>query len=673
MIGQKLKNRYEILRRIGGGGMAVVYLALDHLLHRQVAIKILRQQYVNDEEFIHRFRREAQSAASLSHPNVVSIYDVGQEDETYFIVMEYVEGTTLNQIIHEHAPLNIELAVYYATEIALGLQHAHQKGIIHRDIKPHNILVGKDGQVKVTDFGIARAITSSSITQTDSVLGSVNYLSPEHAKGTIISERSDIYSLGVVLYEMLTGKLPFTGDTPISIAVKHLQDQVEAPHIFNPNIPQTVENIILTSMRKVPSDRYQTVKSMLDDLQNFVDKTNKPQSPKISRESYKIDELEQTKRLVMSSMRKQLQASEQLQIVLDETKEVDYIQKRTKYKWIRPLSWLSILLIFVFLIWTGIQSIKSQFQNTEIEVPDVLNFPLSEAQSKLNDLNLNSTIIYEESTAKKDTVIRQSPTKMKVLKGTKIQLFVSKGKKAYIMEDYISKNLKDVMLVLVDGLGILKDNIKVNYLYTDDAPDTILKQSPQAYDEFDPLNIQVVLTVSKGRESFKMPDLSGLTEAEARAQIELLDLTLKNDGIIREKSYKYPKGRVISQSPYLYNDDVSPKSEIRIVISDGLPVDAGIINVSFPIQPSVNGQSSTFTIIVSDAQYQNFVYRTETISEQKTIDVRLIVSSDANAVISIKENDVLINTITKTYQDFLDSKKTSMRNSQNSYVNRGYS
>lgn len=374
----------------------------------------------------------------------------------------------------------------------------------------------------------------------------------------------------------------------------------------------------------------------------------------------------------MSSMRKQINSNELLDAESNETKEVDFIQKRSKYKWIKPISWLSILFIFIFLVWSGIQSIKAQFQNTEIEVPDVTNLSLLDAQSKLIDSKLNSIIIYEENIAEKDTVIRQSPSKMKVLEGTKVQLFVSKGKKLSIMENYKSKNLKDVMLELVDGLGILKEKIKVNYLYTDDVPDTILKQSPLANDEFDPASVEVVLTVSKGLESFKMPDLIGLTEAEAKAQIELLDLTLKDDGITREKSYKYPKGRVINQSPYLYNDDVSPKSEIKIVISDGLPTDGGQINVSIPIQPSVNGQNSSFTIIVTDAQYQDFVYRTLTINDQKTIDVRLIVSPTVNAIILIKENDVLINTITKTYQDFLDSNKTSMQSIKRLIKFRGF-
>lgn len=209
MIGHQLGGRYEVIERVGGGGMALVYKAQDLLLNRNVAIKVLRQQFVHDEEFIRRFRREAQSAASLSHPNVVSIYDVGQEDDVHYIVMEYVEGKNLNEIIKERAPLQVDEAVHIASQIADALDHAHHNQIIHRDIKPHNILIGRNGRVKVTDFGIARAVTSTTITQTGSVVGSVHYFSPEHAKGIVTGEKSDLYSLGIVLYQMLTGRLPF--------------------------------------------------------------------------------------------------------------------------------------------------------------------------------------------------------------------------------------------------------------------------------------------------------------------------------------------------------------------------------------------------------------------------------------------------------------------------------
>ncbi|EXX85166.1 serine/threonine protein kinase, partial [Paenibacillus darwinianus] len=281
MIGRELGGRYEIIERIGSGGMALVYKAHDVLLNRKVAVKILRQQFGHDEEFVRRFRREAQSAASLSHPNVVSIYDVGEEEDTHYIVMEYVEGSNLNDLIKERAPLQTEEAVRFAVQICDALDHAHQNQIIHRDIKPHNILIGKNGRVKVTDFGIARAVTSSTITQTGSVVGSVHYFSPEHAKGISTGEKSDLYSLGIVLYQMLTGRLPFLGESPISVALKHLQDDFEEPRQVNPHIPQSLENIILRSMRKNSSERYASAQEMLEDLETCL-KPERLNEPKIA-------------------------------------------------------------------------------------------------------------------------------------------------------------------------------------------------------------------------------------------------------------------------------------------------------------------------------------------------------------------------------------------------------
>lgn len=223
MIGLTLSGRYELLARVGGGGMALVYKARDLLLNRFVAVKVLRQQFTHDDDFVKRFRREAQAAASLSHPNIVSIYDVGQVEDTHYIVMEFIDGANLNEIIRDRAPLQVDEAVKITAQICDALEHAHHNQIIHRDIKPHNILIGNNGRVKVTDFGIARAVTSSTITQTGSVIGSVHYFSPEHAKGVATGEKSDLYSLGIVLYQMLTGRLPFLGESPISVALKHLQ------------------------------------------------------------------------------------------------------------------------------------------------------------------------------------------------------------------------------------------------------------------------------------------------------------------------------------------------------------------------------------------------------------------------------------------------------------------
>src|SRR5690554_2082353 len=273
MIGRMLGNRYEIVEQIGIGGMAVVYKAKCHLLDRFVAIKVLKEEFTEDEDFIRKFRRESQAAASLSHPNILNIYDVGSEDtppkKIHYIVMEYIKGKTLKEVIIKEGKLDHETAINYSIQIVEALLNAHNNHIIHRDIKPHNIMITEDGRVKVTDFGIARAVTSSTITTTSNVLGSVHYFSPEQARGGYTDEKSDIYSAGIVMYEMLTGSVPFDGETPIGVALKHVQDEMVPPIEADANIPVELNNIIMKCVQKRQSDRYQSASELLADLKNY--------------------------------------------------------------------------------------------------------------------------------------------------------------------------------------------------------------------------------------------------------------------------------------------------------------------------------------------------------------------------------------------------------------------
>jgi beta-lactam-binding protein with PASTA domain/tRNA A-37 threonylcarbamoyl transferase component Bud32 len=655
LIGRKLGGRYEILERIGGGGMALVYKGHDLLLNRKVAVKVLRSQYVHDEEFIRRFRREAQAAASLSHPNVVSIYDVGQEEDVHYIVMEYIEGKTLNDLIKEKAPLQVEDAVHYASQIADALDHAHHNEIIHRDIKPHNILIGKNGRVKVTDFGIARAATSSTITQTGSVVGSVHYFSPEHAKGTNTGEKSDLYSLGIVMYQMLTGRLPFLGESPISVALKHLQEDVEEPRKVNPLIPQSVENIILKAMRKKPEERYQSAKLMMADLDTCLAPDRRNEAKVAFWDAYGMDE-ERT--LVMPAIR----ADQLAQFDDDDDDEPDKPAWReepapSKGKgWIKPLIWIAVLLIVLGAMWYMVGYVKGMFAIETVEVPNVENKILTQAQAELTVAKLGWTVEYDaDSKLPKDTVIRQDPSGLRLNVGTKVILYVSKGIPKVKMDNYAGQTLNDVKLKL-QGLGIKDDQITIKPETSDNAPDLILRQSPPPGEEFELEKAAITLTVSKAKETVKMPDLVGLAEAEAKAQITKLGLKLPVNGITREKSYKVAKGKVIAQFPYKKDEEASIGGEISLVISDGLPEEAGQLTVSVPVKPTTEGKDSVFKIIVSDAQYENFEYLTEKVSKPQNLDVKVIVSPDKKAVILIKEGDSLVNSITRTYQDYLDQK-----------------
>ncbi|CAG7622940.1 Stk1 family PASTA domain-containing Ser/Thr kinase [Paenibacillus allorhizosphaerae] len=654
MIGKQLGGRYEILERVGGGGMAIVYKGLDILLHRHIAVKVLRQQYVHDEEFIHRFRREAQAAASLSHPNVVSIYDVGQEDDVHYIVMEYVEGTTLNELIKEKAPLQVEEAIHIAGQICDALDHAHHNQIIHRDIKPHNILIGKNGRVKVTDFGIARAVTSSTITQTGSVVGSVHYFSPEHAKGTPTGEQSDLYSLGIVMYQMLTGRLPFLGESPISVALKHLQEDVEEPRKVNPLIPQSVENIILRAMRKSTSERYRSAKDMLNDLDTCL-LPHRRNEPKLNFEDE--DEMDEERTRVMPALR-----PGQYTVSDDDEEDADEMpvavpSGKKKRRWVKPLVWFIVLMALLGGMWYAVGYAKKMLEVPETLVPNVVNKPLAEAQQLLKDAGLENEVEYQPSKdVAKDIVIRQNQADIKVKLPNKIKLYVSQGVEMKKMPEVTKKNVADAKQQLTN-LGIIPENITVASENSDVDPDTVTKQTPNVNEDIDPATVKVSLTVSKGPATIPMPNLLGKMEAEAKSTLEKSNLKLAKEGITFEASYKAPKGRVIKQFPYEPDELVAPGSEIKLVISSGLPEDAGQMKVSVPVTPAREGIASTVRIILSDAVSDNKeVQKVSNVMKAESVDVNLVVSPDKNAVITVKVDEKNADLITVTYQNYLDQK-----------------
>lgn len=655
MIGKQLGGRYEILGRVGGGGMAIVYKGLDILLHRHVAVKVLRQQYVHDEEFIQRFRREAQAAASLSHPNVVSIYDVGQEEDIHYIVMEYIEGTTLNELIKERAPLQVEEAVHIAGQICDALDHAHHNQIIHRDIKPHNILMGKNGRVKVTDFGIARAVTSSTITQTGSVVGSVHYFSPEHAKGTPTGEQSDLYSLGIVMYQMLTGRLPFLGESPISVALKHLQEDVEEPRKVNPLIPQSVENIILRAMRKSTSERYRSAKDMLSDLESCL-LPHRRNEPKVN--FLDDDELDEEKTRVMPALR-----PGQYAVVEDDDdpqpRAKETAPPETKKKgWVKPLVWFVVLMALVGGMWYAVQYVQQKLAVQRVDIPNVVDKPLAEAKKILEDNKLRVEVESQNDEAKpKDIVIRQSQSNMQVNAGATIKLTVSDGPEIKKMPDVTKLKLADAKTKLI-SFGFKSENIKIDQQFLEAEPETVTSQKPAVNEEYTlPGDVKVELIVSKGRETFKMPNLVGKTENEAKTFLSANRLKLSKDGIVRQPSYKQSKGRVTKQFPFEPDDDVTPGTEITLTVSSGLPPEAGQMTVPVQIKPTKEGQAGTAKVILSDATAENSEYQKLTnVTKTETLEVKLVVSPDKDATIQIRGDNIQNDSITITYKDYQDQK-----------------
>lgn len=419
---------------IGGGGMANVYLAHDDILGRDVAVKILRLDYSNNEEFIKRFHREAQSVTTLSHPNIVNMYDVGEEDGIYYLVMEYVPGQTLKQYIIEQGMLPIGEALDIMEQLTSAMAHAHHFEIVHRDIKPHNILIRADGVVKVTDFGIATATSATTITHTNSVLGSVHYLSPEQARGGIANKQSDIYSLGIVMFELLTGRQPFSGESAVAIALKHLQSEIPSPRRWNENIPQSVENIILKATAKDPFHRYQSANAMKRDIETAL------YPERINEQPFYIPEdMEATKAIPIIQQEQLFENVTDETIVLsgskvDEPKRKEHTELDKKKK--RSNKWIKVLITTFLLLAIGITLaltvIPGFFIPKDVKVPDVAGMKYTTAVNKLVEKGFEVTepnIVYTDDVEAGD-VIKTDPVAGRVVKeSSKITIYQSGGKR----------------------------------------------------------------------------------------------------------------------------------------------------------------------------------------------------------------------------------------------------
>ncbi|MCF6094889.1 Stk1 family PASTA domain-containing Ser/Thr kinase [Microaerobacter geothermalis] len=635
MIGKKLGGRYEILSKVGGGGMAIVYKAKDLFLDRIVAVKILRAQFVNDEDFIRRFRREAQAAASLSHPNVVNIYDVGEDEEIHYIVMEYIEGFTLKQLIQEKAPLPVEEAIYIASQICEALDHAHQNHIIHRDIKPHNILIGRRGRVKVTDFGIARAVTSATITHTGSVLGSVHYFSPEQAKGGMTGEKSDIYSLGIVLYEMLTGNLPFSGESPISVALKHLQDNYLSPRAIIPSIPQSVENVVLKALAKDPDLRYRSAKEMWEDLHTVLSPERKNE-PKITFSHNEMEDNQPTRIVPALSEDMIHSLSGQNSDNVEENDEEDYDDEPDgKRIWVKVI--ISIITV-ILLIGGGLLAfnyLSGILFVPDVPVPRVVSIPKDQAIKKIEEKGLLAKVEERSSNeVEEDFVIRQEPAPGSPVKAnTYVTIYVSKGKEKIPMPSLIGFPQQTAVELLASFT-----NVVVEQEFSDSPSGKVIKQEPKAGEPVVPSEVKVTITVSQGKESFEMPSLIGKDEQEAAATLLKYDLKLGNPNY--GPSYM-DKGKVYRQFPFEPGDPVSRGATIDIWVSTGLPDDAieAIEQVMvFPDSP----EGTDVLIYVSDARGSNQLVYQRTIREPTPVDVKVIVTAELNGLIQVYKDGSLV-------------------------------
>lgn len=473
--GQKINDRYEIIKTIGEGGMANVYLANDTILDRKVAIKVLRGDLSNDEKFIRRFKREALSVSNLSHPNIVEVYDVGEEDGNYYIVMEYIEGKTLKQLLQKRGALTLNEVIDIMTQLTDGLAHAHEAYIIHRDIKPQNIMIEDNGLIKITDFGIAMALNSTQLTQTNSVMGSVHYLPPEQANGKGSTVKSDIYSLGILMYELLTGSVPFKGDTAVEIALKHMKEKIPSIRKQNPTIPQSVENIVLKATAKNPKNRYDNVRDMYKDLQTALQRDNE----KRLVYEYPENDLEETK--VIPQVTKEIKQVIDKPTAKEEDTEDNSVLKEKDEKNKLPII-LAVVLLGTLIVLAGVYLLITSKDVKEVKVPNVVGLTTEEAIKKIKEKGLEYTTKSEESTTVEEgKVIRTEPKAGSTrTKKSTITIVESSGKEYVVLEDYTGQNYYEIKGKLeAKGIKVeMKTKSVENASEYKDKKDNIISQEP---------------------------------------------------------------------------------------------------------------------------------------------------------------------------------------------------
>ncbi|KYO66754.1 Stk1 family PASTA domain-containing Ser/Thr kinase [Thermovenabulum gondwanense] len=594
MLGRKLGNRYLILEEIGGGGMAIVYKARCTLLNRLVAVKVLRPEYSNDDDFVIRFRREAQAAASLSHPNIVSIYDVGKEDGIHYIVMEYVEGKTLKQIIKEEGPLPAPLVLEIARQICDAIECAHKNKIIHRDIKPHNVIITPEGRVKVTDFGIARAINCSTITNSGGIVGSVHYFSPEQAKGDYTDERSDIYSFGVLLYEAFTGKLPFTGDSPVSVALKHLQEKPASISKMLSGFPDFIEDIISRCLEKLPENRYQTI----SELKRDIIKAQK----KLEESGFVLPESEKT--MIFKGM-------EEGEKIKATARKIN--RKRSYFHVFLILS--SLIILFIAFSYLGMYIAKQYFDVPEVTVPNVIGLSEEEAAKKLAEKNLKYEVTERIfSNEPVGEVVDQDPKGGEVVKinHPPVSLIVSKGPRTFEVPRVIGLSETEAINLITSS------NFKVGQIQRANSSEypqgVVMDQNPRE-GLLLPENTEINITISLGPEAKKViiPYLIGKSLTEA--QNELITANLSIGQISYKPSSDYEKNFVIDQNPKA-GLEVDNGTIVNLTVSSG-KVETKKFNLSIPL-PQREGEFAV-KVVVTDDKGKRTIYENKHSSKDSPV------------------------------------------------------
>lgn len=641
LVGKVIGNRYEILEKIGEGGMATVYKARCNILKRYVAVKVLREEYTTDEEFIKRFNTEAQAAASLTHPNIVSIFDVGHEDNIYYIVMELVQGKTLKEIINEDGVLPWKWSINIAIQVASALETAHKNNIVHRDIKPHNIIITEDGIAKVTDFGIAKAVSNSTITAFGTTIGSVHYFSPEHARGGYTDAKSDIYSLGVVMYEMLTGRVPFDADTPVSIALKHMQEKPVEPIKLNPSIPLAINKIIMKAMEKEPSLRYQSATEMLKDLSMAL------KDPEGEFVKSNAETLQYTQRVPVLGEEPQAEVKSKNK----KRKLAIYFEKHPTAKkvWITVIAILLVILIPIAGFF-GVQAVLKAGLPKDVKLPNFVGQTIEEAKATLGKekLTLETEEVYNDE-IEIGKIISQDPPFSEgatVKENTIVKVKISKGPE-------IVKMIKVVGMKYEDAERQLKDDLHLNVEKIEETSKTVEKEYviKQEIEEGKDIKVgetvKLYVSIGTGLKEIAMPYVIGDTEEEAKKKLEGLTVT-----VVYEEDMSKTDGRVLKQSIEA-GTTIEEKTKVTITVNKIEEIKIGVVKLNLKsflgseseIKLDENGQEIDPTVNVKITVNDEPIYNDTNRKDETNIEAEV----SGKGTVTVK---VWINDIKKTTKQF---------------------
>ena len=589
--GMMLGDRYEIIELVGSGGMSEVYKAKDHILSRIVAIKVLKSEFSEDRTFVTKFRTEAQSAAVLEHPNIVNIYDVGSEDGLYYIVMEYVEGITLKTYIEKKGQLSFKESASIAIQVARGIEAAHGKNIIHRDIKPQNIMISTDGKVKVTDFGIAKAASSNTISS--DVMGSVHYASPEQARNGFIDARSDVYSLGIVMYEMITGRVPFDGDTTVAVAIQHLQEEIVKPSVYAPNIPVSFEGIILKCTQKTPDRRYQSMAELLNDLRHALTNPNENFvviAPLVDNSRTKVIAEEDLKEIKERGFTAEDDTDTDLDADMDDIDDEDEDEDDGDDKLLNPkmdkavtimgiVTAVIILIVVVYLIGsifglfrfgssknTETETETQTETETEVEMIKVIGMTVDEAQAKLEDMGITVVVSgTQESDEEAGTILSQDPKEGSMIaKNSTVKVVVAGQSTTEADEIDVPSVVGKTKSEAETAIKNAKFNYKETYEYSADvAADVVISQSPASGKLAEGSTIEIV--ISQGEQSKTVPNVMGSAQSAAQSSLTAAGL---NYSVKTDYSDSVAEGNVISQDVEA-GKTVAPGTTVTITVSLG--------------------------------------------------------------------------------------------------------